>query len=95
VAEVRLVDLEVIKRYSLAVRRDTVPAEELLEALEASQAAVRAALGVSPPPSAARRASARPTPRPRAASGKGNTPADEAAKAPPPARKAASRRGGA
>ncbi len=40
----RLVDLEVIRRYSLAVRRDTVPAEELLEALTASEAVVRAAL---------------------------------------------------
>ena len=42
--DVRLVDLEVIKRYSLAVRRDTVPAAELLEALDASRAAVIAAI---------------------------------------------------
>jgi hypothetical protein len=94
VAEVRLVDLEVIKRYSLAVRRDTVPAEELLEALEASQAAVRAALGEAPP--AARQTPARRAPRARAASGKDTAPAGEAAGAAPrPARKAASRRGGA
>ena len=43
--DVRLVDLEVIKRYSLAIRRDAVPAEELLDALEASRATVLAALG--------------------------------------------------
>ena len=42
--EVRLVDLEVIKRYSLAVRQETAPAEELLEALEASREAVAALL---------------------------------------------------
>ena len=42
--DVRLVDLEVIKRYSLAVRRDTVPAAELLEALDASRALVVAAI---------------------------------------------------
>lgn len=46
--EVRLVDLEVVKRYSLAVRQETAPAEELLEALDASRAAVLAALGRSP-----------------------------------------------
>jgi hypothetical protein len=44
VVDVRLVDLEVIKRYSLAVRRDAVPAAELLEALDASRAVVAAAL---------------------------------------------------
>ncbi len=42
--DVRLVDLEVIKRYSLAVRRDAVPAAELLEALDASRALVAPAL---------------------------------------------------
>ena len=42
--DVRLVDLEVIKRYSLAVRRDSVPAAELLEALDASRSVVAAAL---------------------------------------------------
>ncbi len=46
--EVRLVDLEVIKRYSLAVRRETVPAEELLQALDASRAVVAAALRKKP-----------------------------------------------
>jgi hypothetical protein len=43
--DVRLVDLEVIKRYSLAVRRDAVPADELLAALDASRDMVLAAIG--------------------------------------------------
>lgn len=43
--DVRLVDLEVIKRYSLAVRRDAVPADELLAALDASRDTVLAAMG--------------------------------------------------
>jgi len=42
--DVRLVDLEVIKRYSLAVRRDSVPADELLAALDASRDVVLAAM---------------------------------------------------
>ena len=57
-ADVRLVDLEVIKRYSLAVRHDTVPAEEVLAALEASLEVVRAALGGAGAPT--KSASARP-----------------------------------
>lgn len=44
-ADVRLVDLDVIKRYSLAVRQETAPAEEVLAALDASRAAVREAMG--------------------------------------------------
>jgi hypothetical protein len=63
VVDVRLVDLEVIKRYSLAVRRDTVPAGELLDALDASRAVVVAAMaangeveGAAPPPVRSRRA---------------------------------------
>ena len=47
-ADVRLVDLEIIKRYSLAVRRDTVPADEVLEALDASRAHVAAVLAAEP-----------------------------------------------
>src|SRR5207237_473765 len=43
-AEVRLVDLAVIKRYSLAVRQERAPAEEVLEALEDSAAVVIAVL---------------------------------------------------
>jgi hypothetical protein len=46
--EVRLVDLEVIKRYSLAVRQETVPADELLVALDASRQAVVAAMKAQP-----------------------------------------------
>jgi len=44
-ADVRLVDLDVIKRYSLAVRQETAPAEEVLAALDASRAAVAEAMG--------------------------------------------------
>jgi hypothetical protein len=43
--EVRLVDLEVIKRYSLAVRQESAPAEDLLAALDASRDAVLATMG--------------------------------------------------
>ncbi|MEA3077211.1 MAG: hypothetical protein QOF60_2119 [Actinomycetota bacterium] len=46
--EVRLVDLEVIKRYSLAVRQETVPADEILVALDASRQAVLAAIKAQP-----------------------------------------------
>ncbi len=44
--EVRLVDLEVIKQYSLAVRQESAPAEDLLAALDASREAVLAAMGL-------------------------------------------------
>jgi hypothetical protein len=46
--EVRLVDLDVIKRYSLVVRRDAVPADELLASLEVSREVVLAALNGAP-----------------------------------------------
>ena len=46
--EVRLVDLEVIKRYSLAVRQESAPAEDLLAALEHSRDAVLAAMDPAP-----------------------------------------------
>jgi hypothetical protein len=45
--DVQLVDLPVIKRYSLAVRQESAPAAELLAALEESRAMVLAALGQS------------------------------------------------
>jgi len=57
--EVRLVDLEVITRYSLAVRRDTVDAKELLAALEDSRKVVLEALGRRS------RAGSAPKPKPR------------------------------
>lgn len=59
--EVRLVDLEVIKRYSLAVRQESAPAEDLLAVLDASRDAVLAAMGVDAKPARkprARKASA-------------------------------------
>lgn len=80
-ADVRLVDLEVIKKYSLAVRHDTVPAEEVLAALEASVAVVRAALGptgrpTKPAPARAPKAAAPPrraAPKKAAPRGSGST----------------------
>ena len=56
--EVRLVDLEVIKRYSLAVRQESAPAEDLLAVLDASRQAVLAAMGSAPASSPARKARA-------------------------------------
>ena len=56
-AEVRLVDLEVIKRYSLAIRQESAPAAEVLAALDASRATVLAAM-------TQRVGAARPVPRP-------------------------------
>jgi hypothetical protein len=53
--EVRLVDLEVIKRYSLAVRQESAPAEDLLAVLDASRDAVLAAMGPVTKPKPARK----------------------------------------
>ena len=44
--QVRLVDLEIIKRYSLAVRQESAPAEDILAALDASRETVLSALGL-------------------------------------------------
>lgn len=43
--DVRLVDLDVVKRYSLAVRKESAPAREVLAALEASREYVLSLLG--------------------------------------------------
>ncbi len=61
--EVRLVDLEVIKRYSLAVRQESAPAEDLLAALDASREAILATMAPPIPAKPARR------PRPKRTSG--------------------------
>ena len=74
-ADVNLVDLEVIKRYSLAIRQESAPAEEVLAVLELSRDAVLAAMAAAPP---AKRA---PTPR--------KAPAKAAAKRAPAKRAAA------
>jgi hypothetical protein len=79
-ADVRLVDLEVIKRYSLAIRQETAPAVEVLAALDASRAAVLAAI-------TSRRA---PAPRPAAPATRAAAPVKKAAaKKAAPAKKAA------
>jgi hypothetical protein len=44
VADIELVDLEVIARYSLAIRQESAPAEEVLAALDESRAFVLAIL---------------------------------------------------
>ena len=54
-AEVRLVDLVVIKRYSLAVRQEWAPAEEVLAALDATRDQVSAALDQQAQPARVRR----------------------------------------
>jgi len=55
-AEVRVVDLVVIKRYSLAVRQEWAEADEVLAALDASRDQVLAALEQAGPSRARRRA---------------------------------------
>ena len=45
--DVRLVDLDVIKRYSLAIRQESAPAEGVLAALDASRERVLAAMRVA------------------------------------------------
>lgn len=59
--EVRLVDLEVIKRYSLAVRQESAEAEDLLAALDASRETVLASM---PPPDPDPDPEAEPDPEP-------------------------------
>ena len=49
----RLVDLEVFKRYSLAIRQEAAPVEDVLAVLEATLRQVRA---VAPPPPPSRAA---------------------------------------
>ncbi|HEV7888358.1 MAG TPA: hypothetical protein VGO92_12430 [Acidimicrobiales bacterium] len=59
-ADVRLVDLDVIKRYSLALRQESAPAEEVLAALDASREAVLAAMAAMGPAPRARARRTRP-----------------------------------
>lgn len=48
-ADVRLVDLDLIRRYSLALRQETAPAQEVLALLDASREVVLAQMeGRSP-----------------------------------------------
>jgi hypothetical protein len=53
VEDVRLPDLETIRRFSIAVRSEHAPAEQVLEALEMDLLKVQAALGRRPAPRAA------------------------------------------
>ncbi|MEO6121709.1 MAG: hypothetical protein ABIW46_03755 [Acidimicrobiales bacterium] len=54
--DVRLVDLDMIKRYSLAIRQESAPADEVLAVLDATRAQVVAAMAAAPPPRRRRRA---------------------------------------
>src|SRR5437016_6687286 len=101
VADVRLVDLEVLKRFSLVLRREFADAEDVLAALDTSRSLVLAALGRPAPAKGAGKAPARPVKAPakaapgRAAPAKA-APAKGAAKAAPakgPAAKAGPAKG--
>lgn len=50
--DVRLVDLEVIRRYSLAVRQESADAAEILAVIESDREALRKALGRTRAPAA-------------------------------------------
>lgn len=63
-SEVRLVDLDVITRYSLAVRQEWAPAEEILTALESSRQQVLASMGPERRPRRRRPPATDRTPRP-------------------------------
>ena len=60
-ADVRLVDLDVFKRYSLAIRQESAPVEELLAVLDLTRRQVEEA-GRSSGRSTRRRRSAAPAP---------------------------------
>jgi hypothetical protein len=77
VADVRLVDLEVLKRFSLVLRREFADAEDVLAALDTSRSLVLAALGRPGPTRAAAKAPARP-PAKTAAKGQAKAPAKAA-----------------
>jgi hypothetical protein len=79
VDQVRLPDLEVIRLYSIAVRREHAPADEVLEALQSDIDAIKRALRGSAParssapartgtPRAAARPAARRRPAPKSRS---------------------------
>jgi hypothetical protein len=61
--DIRLVDLEIIKRYSLAVRQESAPAEDVLAAIDASREAVAALINASEV--GASEVDAKPVARPR------------------------------
>lgn len=76
--DIRLVDLPVICRYSLAVRQELAPAEEVLAVLDASREAVLAAMGAAGPassrPPAKKEVAAATRPKARSAAAPGATP---------------------
>lgn len=74
VADVRLVDLEVLKRFSLVLRREFADAEDVLAALDTSRSLVLAALGRP----AATEARAKPAAKPAAKAARPKAPAKSA-----------------
>lgn len=87
-AEVRIVDLPIIKRFSLAVRREFADADDVLEALDDSRAEVKRVLRREGSGSASRATSPKPKAPPKKASAKRpparKTAAKSAATKPPP-----------
>ena len=80
-ADVNLVDLEVIKRYSLAIRQESAPADEVLAVLDLSRDAVLAAMAAGA--------------KPRKAAPAKKAPAKSSAAKRAPAKKASGRGGSA
>lgn len=91
--DVRLTDLEVIQRYSIAVRGETADRAELVEALRADLAFLDGGRAKPKPaaakPAAARTAPAKPAPKPAAKPAPKPAPARAAKPAPKPAAKPA------
>lgn len=75
--DVRLVDLDVIKRYSLAIRQESAPADEVLAVLDATRQQVVAAMAPSPPAS--------PSPKAAKAANTGKAAASPSRRNRPPA----------
>jgi hypothetical protein len=94
-ADVNLVDLEVIKRYSLAIRQESAPADEVLAVLELSRDAVLAVMAAEPQRGRAAEPRGKKAPSPRRAPAKTpakRTPAKKVAKAAKGAKKASTTR---
>ena len=92
-ADVRLVDLEVLKRFSLVLRREFADAEDVLAALDTSRNLVLAALG-RPGAAKAAKAPAKSQKAPaKAAPAKGAAKPAKAAPAKSPAKGGAAKAG--
>ena len=79
-ADVRLVDLEVFKRYSLAIRQESAPVEEVLAVLESTRRQIESAMAAR----ATERARRAPAPEPPPASFEPPEPPPASFEPPPP-----------